>query len=600
MRIAVSIECLVASLALTEAFSPSFVVHKNGAALSRMTTAHHRLHDVGGGTLAGRHSLRNGASTTRLDMMFDQLSSALTEVAQNFGGKQRMTENSIQPALKSVRRALLDADVNLDVATALIDGVKRRSLGQEVTKGVTAEQQFIKAMYDELLDMMGGDAASQKGGMMGSNPSMQSPTATLAYKSDGSSDGPTVILLAGLQGAGKTTAAGKLALYLKEREVDSDAISDMSEEERSKTLASRLPKRNRKVLLAAADVYRPAAIEQLEILGKSIDVEVFSMGTDADPADIAKEAVEKAKREGFDTVLVDTAGRQVVDEELMEELRRVKKTVEPDETLLVVDAMTGQAAASLTASFDSAVGISGAILTKLDGDSRGGAAVSILGVSGKPIKFVGVGEKTADLEPFYPDRMASRILGMGDVISLVEKASMEVSDADAAKMQEKMAKAEFDFDDFMQQSSMVSKMGSMAGVAKMLPGMGNMIDASQMKQVEQRIKRSEAMICSMTKKERANPELLLTDKSARSRVTRIAKGAGLAFEDGVNFMSEFQKMRTMMGRMSKQAGLGAPEGEESEMVPAFAGGGGNRNARRAAKKKGKKGGRGGGMGFGAR
>ncbi|EED94755.1 signal recognition particle 54 kDA subunit [Thalassiosira pseudonana CCMP1335] len=485
--------------------------------------------------------------------MFDQLSNALTEVAKNFGGKQRMTENSIQPALKSVRRALLDADVNLDVATALIDGVKRRSLGKEVTKGVTAEQQFIKAMYDELLDMMGGEANESN------------TMATLAHSSVANE--PAVILLAGLQGAGKTTAAGKLAF--------------------------RLPKRNRKVLLVAADVYRPAAIEQLQILGKQIGVEVFSMGVDADPADIAKEAVEKAKREGFDTVVVDTAGRQVVDEELMEELRRVKKTVEPDETLLVVDAMTGQAAASLTASFDAAVGISGAILTKLDGDSRGGAAVSIRGVSGKPIKFVGVGEKTNDLEPFYPDRMASRILGMGDVISLVEKASMEVSDADAAKMQEKMAKAEFDFDDFMTQSRMVSKMGSMAGVAKMLPGMGNMIDSSQMRQVEERIKRSEAMICSMNKKERANPGLLLTDKSARSRLMRITKGSGLAFEDGLAFMSEFQKMRTMISRMAKQTGMGQPDGE-GEMEPAMAG---NRNARRAAKKKGKKGGRGGGMGF---
>eukprot|EP00579_Thalassiosira_antarctica_P030401 CAMPEP_0202030092 /NCGR_PEP_ID=MMETSP0905-20130828/64319_1 /ASSEMBLY_ACC=CAM_ASM_000554 /TAXON_ID=420261 /ORGANISM="Thalassiosira antarctica, Strain CCMP982" /LENGTH=671 /DNA_ID=CAMNT_0048593881 /DNA_START=271 /DNA_END=2287 /DNA_ORIENTATION=+ len=599
MRIILSIDCLIASLALTAAFSPSFVVHKNGAVLSRMTTTTHRRHD--GSALMGRQSPRRGSSSTGLDMMFESLSSALTEVAQNFGGKQRMTENSIQPALKSVRRALLDADVNLDVATALIDGVKRRSLGQEVTKGVTAEQQFIKAMYDELLDMMGGDAATQTGGMMGLNPSLQSPTATLAYKNDPSQ--PTVFLLAGLQGAGKTTAAGKLALYLKEREVDTDALSDMSEEDRSKTLASRLPKRNRKVLLVAADVYRPAAIEQLEILGKSIDVEVFSMGTDVDPAEIAKAGVEKAKREGFDTVVVDTAGRQVVDENLMEELRRVKKTVEPDETLLVVDAMTGQAAASLTASFDSAVGITGAILTKLDGDSRGGAAVSIRGVSGKPIKFVGVGEKTGDLEPFYPDRMASRILGMGDIISLVEKASMEVSDADAAKMQEKMAKAEFDFDDFLTQSKMVLNMGGMAGVAKMLPGMGNMIDNSQMKQVEVRIKRSEAMICSMTKKERANPDLLaMTSKSARSRWTRITKGAGLAFEDGLGFMSEFQKMRTMISRMSKQAGLGVGEqGSEEEMEAAMAGGMGNRNTRRASKKKGKKGGgKGGGMGFGAR
>ena len=330
----------------------------------------------------------------------------------------------------------------------------------------------------------------------------------------------------------------------------------MTDEEQKSTLASQLPKRNRKVLLVAADVYRPAAIEQLQILGKSVDVEVFSMGSDEDPALIAKEAVEKAKREGFDTVLVDTAGRQVVDDDLMEELRRVKQTVEPDETLLVVDAMTGQAAAFLTASFDSAVGITGAILTKADGDSRGGAAVSIRGVSGKPIKFVGVGEKTQDLEPFYPDRMASRILGMGDVVSLVEKMSMEVNEADAQKMQDKMIKAEFDFDDFMTQSRMVSKMGSMAGVAKMLPGMGNMINDSQLREVETRIKRSEAMICSMNKKERANPELLLTDRSARSRLERITKGSGLAFDDGLAFMSEFQKMRTMISRMAKQAGMG--------------------------------------------
>ena len=463
-----------------------------------------------------------------------------------------MTETSIAPALKSVRRALLDADVNLNVATALIDGVRRRSIGVDLIKGVTAEQQFVKAMYDELLDMMEGGSDGAVGqeqssttramvtGEKVSTTAMGGmAAATMVHRNDPTN--PTVILLAGLQGAGKTTAAGKLALYLKEREVDTDAVSAMSESERSNTLASRLPKRNRRVLLCAADVYRPAAIQQLEILGKSIDVEVFAMGTDVDPAEIARLAVEKARNEGYDTVIVDTAGRQVVDEELMEELRRVKRNVKPDETLLVVDAMTGQAAASLTAAFDSAVGITGAILTKLDGDSRGGAAVSIRGVSGKPIKFVGVGERTQDLEPFYPDRMASRILGMGDVVSLVEKASMEVSDADAARMQEKMAKAEFDFDDFMTQSKLVSSMGSMAGVAKMLPGLGNMIDNSQLKQVEKRIKRSEAMINSMTKHERANPDLLVLDKSSRSRVMRITKGSGLTFEDGVAFMSEFQK-----------------------------------------------------------
>lgn len=264
--------------------------------------------------------------------------------------------------------------------------------------------------------------------------------------------------------------------------------------------------------------------------------------------DIAKQAVEKAKKEGYDTVLVDTAGRQVIDVDLMDELKRIKDTVNPAETLLVVDAMTGQEAASLTASFDAAVGITGAILTKLDGDSRGGAAVSVRGVSGKPIKFVGTGEKVADLEPFYPDRMASRILGMGDVVSLVEKAAAEVSDAEAAAMQKKMLDAQFDFDDFMKQSKLVSKMGSIAGVAKMMPGMAGALDNSQMREVEVRLKKNEAMICSMTKKERANPELLITDKTSRSRISRITQGSGMAFEDGLAFMSEFQKMRTMMSR----------------------------------------------------
>ena len=260
--------------------------------------------------------------------------------------------------------------------------------------------------------------------------------------------------------------------------------------------------------------------------------------------------------------------------------------------------MTGQAVASLTASFDSAVGITGALLTKVDGDSRGGAAVSIRGVSGKPIKFVGTGEKVDDLEPFYADRMASRILGMGDVVSLVEKAAAQVSDADAKRMTDKMVKAEFDFDDFMQQAQMVSKMGNMAGVAKMLPGMGSMIDGNQMREVEKRIKKQSSMVYSMTKKERANPDMLLTDKSARSRLLRITKGAGMVFEEGLAFMSEFQKMRTMMARMSKQAGMGGEGAGQNEMEPAMAMG--NRNSRRQAKKKGKKGGGGGGMGFGAR
>jgi signal recognition particle subunit SRP54 len=527
-------------------------------------------------------------------MMFDQLSSAITNVAKALGPKQRITEDSIKPALRDVRRALLDADVNIGVADTLIDGVKKRTLGEEVIKGVTADQQFVKAMYDELLDIMGGSSGTTK------EPRQAAPAATLAT---GTSDDPAVVLLAGLQGAGKTTAAGKLALFLKEREVDYDAVAAMDGTETSQMLASRMPKRKRKVLLAAADVYRPAAIKQLEILGKAINVDVFSLGTEADPVDIAVQAVEKAKAEGYDTVVVDTAGRQVIDDALMNELKRIKEAVNPAETLLVVDAMTGQEAASLTASFDSAVGISGAILTKLDGDSRGGAAVSVRGVSGKPIVFVGTGEKTEDLEPFYPDRMASRILGMGDVISLVEKAAAEVSDEEAKKMQQKVLEAKFDFDDFMKQSSLVSKMGSLAGVAKMIPGMGGNIDANQMRAAEKRLKKSEAMINSMTKKERANPDLLITDRTARSRLRRITKGSGCELDDGQKFMSEFQRMRTMMSRMQKQ--MGGPEGAGDPVQPAMeaAGAGvpdlsgmGNRASRRAAKKN-KKSGRGFGGGF---
>lgn len=276
-------------------------------------------------------------------------------------------------------------------------------------------------------------------------------------------------------------------------------------------------------------------------------------------------------------------------------------TVRADETLLVVDAMTGQEAASLTAAFDTAVGITGAILTKLDGDSRGGAAVSVRGVSGKPIKFVGTGERTSDLEPFYPDRMASRILGMGDVVSLVEKAAAEVSDADAMKMQQKMLDASFDFDDFLQQSKLVASMGSLAGVAKMMPGVSGMLDNKKMREVELRLKKNQAMICSMTKKERSNPDLLITHPTARSRLIRITKGSGARLDEGIMFMSEFQRMRTMMSRMQKQmsgASMEDPSAmSQAEAMTAAQNAAGNRSQRRASKKK-PKGGRGGGGGFG--
>jgi signal recognition particle subunit SRP54 len=530
------------------------------------------------------------SSSSQLNMMFDQLSAAISDVAKKLGPKQRMTEEAIKPALREVRRALLDADVNVEVADSLIDGVRKRSLGTAVMEGVTAEQQFVKSMYDELLDMMGGDSSippSQSG-------PMRTPVATLA---PGTVEEPAIVLLAGLQGAGKTTAAGKLALFLKEREVDYAAVAAMGEEA-SQLLTSRLPKRERKVLLVAADVYRPAAIKQLQVLGESIGVEVFTMGTDVDPVEIVTQGLAKAKSEGYDTVIVDTAGRQVIDKDLMNELLRMKEALNPAETLLIVDAMTGQEAASLTAAFDSAIGLTGAILTKMDGDSRGGAAVSVRGVSGKPIKFVGTGEKTADLEPFYPDRMASRILGMGDVVSLVEKAAAEVSDADALMMQQKMKDASFDFGDFLKQSELVTKMGSVAGIAKMMPGMGG-LDAGKLKEVEARLKKNSAMINSMNKKERANPDLFVKDKSGRDRLIRITKGSGCSFDEGQQFMSEFQRMRTMMSRMQKQMGggmdasdaMGAGAGAEDMMASV-----GNRASRRTAKKK-KKGGRGGGGGF---
>jgi signal recognition particle subunit SRP54 len=400
---------------------------------------------------------------------------------------------------------------------------------------------------------------------------------------------------------GKTTAAGKLALYLKEREVDYDAVAAMTAAAGgapTSALASRLPKRNRKVLLVAADVYRPAAIKQLQVLGERVGVPVYAQSTEDDPVDIVTNGIAKAKEEGYDAVIVDTAGRQIIDTDLMDELKRIKKVTNAVETLLIVDAMTGQEAASLTAAFDSAVGLTGAILTKLDGDSRGGAAVSVRGVSGRPIKFVGTGERTEDLEPFYPDRMAKRILGMGDVVSLVEKAQNIVSDEEAMKMQAKVQEARFDFDDFLKQAEVVNKMGSMAGIAKMMPGMGGgQISNSQIREAEARLKKNKALICSMTKQERANPDILIKSPTARSRIMRITKGSGLDFASGQQFISEFQRMRTMMSRMSKQlGGSGDPNADPAaamEDMPMP----GNRAARRASKKKNKLG-RGGGGGFG--
>ena len=516
------------------------------------------------------------AAATQLSMMFDQLTSAISSVVSDTFQRQRMTENNLQPALQQVRRALLDADVNLQVADTLIAGVKERSLGQKVsTAGVSARDQFVKAMYDELVQVMGGDDESN------------------SVLVQGKKGKPAVLLLAGLQGAGKTTAAAKLALYLKEREVIPTDDGDGDAPPADDVPLSQQPKTNRNVLLVAADVYRPAAIDQLQILGKQIGVTVFARPNSTDPVAICKAAVLEAKKASppYDTVLIDTAGRQVLDANLMQELGRIQKAVRPDETLLVMDAMTGQEAARLAAAFPD---VTGAVLTKLDGDARGGAAVSVRGVSGKPIRFVGTGEKVKDLEPFYPDRMASRILGMGDVVSLVERAAEAVSKEDAQAMQQRMVDATFDFDDFLKQSEMVNQMGNMANLVKMLPGIGNKVNAGDIQNVEKRLKKSKAMICSMTNKERKNPELLIKDRTARSRLIRITKGSGTTLTEGMQFISEFQKMKTMMSRMQKMGS--AEAAAEAEGEPA--GLAGNRAKRRAAKKNKRKLGRGGGGGFG--
>jgi signal recognition particle subunit SRP54 len=431
--------------------------------------------------------------------MFEALADRLESTWKKLRGQNKISEANIQDAIKEVRRALLEADVNLQVVKNFVAEVTAKAQGAEVVTGVRPDQQFIKIVHDELVRVMGETNV---------------PLAT-------AESGPTVILMAGLQGTGKTTATAKLALHLR--------------------------KQNLTALLVATDIYRPAAIDQLLTLGKQIDVPVFELGTDTDPVEIARQGIEHGKQLGVDTIIVDTAGRLQIDQDMMAELSRIKQTVQPHETLLVVDAMTGQEAANLTRTFHEQIGITGAILTKLDGDSRGGAALSVRQISGAPIKFVGVGEKVEALQPFYPDRMASRILGMGDVLTLVERAQEEFDIADAEKMQEKMLTAKFDFTDFLKQTRLLKNMGSLGGIMKMIPGMNKLSD-EQMRQGEVQLKRTEAMINSMTVEERRNPELLA---SSPSRRRRIGKGAGYAENDVTKLVSDFQKMRTMMQQMSQ-------------------------------------------------
>jgi signal recognition particle subunit SRP54 len=431
--------------------------------------------------------------------MFDALAERLEDAWKKLRGQDKISQSNIQDALKEVRRALLEADVNLQVVKTFIAEVETQALGAEVISGVNPGQQFVKIVYDELVKVMGESNV---------------PLAE-------SDKPPTVILMAGLQGTGKTTATAKLALYLQ--------------------------KEKRTCLMVATDVYRPAAIEQLITLGQQINVPVFEMGSDADPVEIARQGVEQAKEMGVDTVLIDTAGRLQIDPEMMAELARIKATVKPHDTLLVVDAMTGQEAANLTRTFQEQIGITGAILTKLDGDTRGGAALSVRQVSGQPIKFVGVGEKVEALQPFYPDRMASRILNMGDVLTLVEKAQEQIDIADVEKMQAKILEAKFDFNDFLKQMRLLKNMGSLGGLLKMIPGFAK-LSGADIEKGETELKRTEAMINSMTPEERNNPDLLAKSPSRRRR---IARGSGHQESDVTKLVSNFSRMRSMMQQMGR-------------------------------------------------
>lgn len=464
---------------------------------------------------------------------FDNLSRSLEKAWESVRKDGKLNQDNIKEPMREIRRALLEADVSLPVVRRFVARVQESALGSKVTKGVTPDQQLVKVVYDKLQELMGGSQAQ------------------LVVPPGGE---PQVVLMAGLQGTGKTTAAGKLALWLKNK--------------------------GQKVLLVATDVYRPAAIDQLVMLGQRVDVEVFQLGTDVPPPDIASRGVAKAKSEDYDVVIIDTAGRLQIDQDMMTELQNIKDIVKPTDVLLVVDAMTGQEAASLVKAFDEAVSITGAVLTKTDGDSRGGAALSVKEVSGRPIKFVGTGEKLQDLEPFYPDRMASRILGMGDVITLVERAEEAIKEEEAAEIAERLMKAKFDFNDFMKQYKMVTGLGSLGQVAKLIPGM-NKVTEKQLEKLERQYQRYENMIGSMTKKEREEPELLAKSPSRRRRV---ARGSGFNEQDVAELVAVFTGMRSQMQGLSRVMALsgggmnipGMPQMSDEEMMATVLGGTGPR------------------------
>ena len=431
-------------------------------------------------------------------MAFEGLSSRLQEITRKIRGKARITESDLKEMLREVKLALLEADVNYKIVKEFISSIQEKALGQDVMKSLTPGQQVIKIVKDEMVELLGGTES----------------------KINFTSNPPTVIMLVGLQGSGKTTTAGKLANLLR--------------------------KQGKKPLLVACDVYRPAAIKQLQVVGAQLNIPVYSNETTKDVVKIAKQGIETAISKLNDVVILDTAGRLHIDDELMQELKNVKTNVKPHEILLVVDSMTGQDAVNIAQSFNEAVGIDGVVLTKLDGDTRGGAALSVKKVTGKPIKFAATGEKLSDIEVFNPERMTSRILGMGDVLSIIEKAEEAISQEDAEKLEKQLRKDELDLDDYLAQIRQVKKMGSLSSILKMLPGMNKIKDLNI---DDKEFDKVEAIICSMTPQEKRNTKLL-----NGSRRMRIAKGSGTTVQDVNKFMKSFEMTQKMMKQMKSNKG----------------------------------------------
>ena len=433
-------------------------------------------------------------------MAFEGLSSKFQNIARKFKGKTRITESDLKEMLREVKLALLEADVNYKIVKEFIATIQEKALGQDVLKSLTPGQQVIKIVKDELVELLGGTDARIN---ISPNP-------------------PTIIMMVGLQGSGKTTTAAKLANILR--------------------------KDGKKPLLVACDVYRPAAIKQLQVLGTQLNIPVYANENSQDVVKISKQAIEQAISKLNDVIIIDTAGRLQIDEVLMEELKNLKSAVKPHEILLVVDSMTGQEAVNVAESFKDAVGIDGIVLTKLDGDTRGGAALSVKKVTGRPIKYIATGEKMNDIEQFHPDRMASRILGMGDVLSIIEKAEEAITEEEAEKLEAQLRKNKFDLDDYLTQLRQIKKMGSFSSILKMIPGLGSKMKDIQVDDKE--FLRIESMICSMTKEERRNPKIL-----NGQRRLRIAKGSGTTVEQLNKFMKSFEMTQKMMKQMKSEKGM---------------------------------------------